>query len=215
MKKINLLIIFGFLAFTADVLNADHCPFDWNIRLNKRLEFTNSTIPEIITKLNAVVSKQTNGKIAKVAIWDPSPTTIIKITDDKWIVEKMDALIKKYREYVTPIYVKKEKQTPSVVFRKNMPLAFYLKGLGYGSHISYKETEKGAVFSRRPIWLECRIYRIADALLKRVKEYKKTRKEPGGGHWKFSRLRMARGQKGRSRVIGQKSFVTGSAFGRH
>ena len=65
---------------------AHNCPYEWNIRLAKGIEFKETPLSSAVDQINAAVRVATKGRIPKAIILDTTPVTITKENSDPEII---------------------------------------------------------------------------------------------------------------------------------
>jgi hypothetical protein len=164
-----LLVLLPMLAY------GHSCPYDWNVELSKELSFRESSVSNVINAVNAAVREQTKGRIKQAAILDTTPVKISMVPASSHLTNEMTILVNRYREQMAPIIAKGaqgyETCPVTVTFPRKFPIACTLKMIGQATaEMGYEEKKEGAIFSRWPKELECRAYKVSDALLARVEQ---------------------------------------------
>ena len=144
------------------------CTYDWNIPLREPLSLYLLTVSDAVERLNAVVRSATTNRIPRVAIVDASPSRITLITDDPSLSNEMSALVTAYHAITGPLIAKGvhggyETHVEVNNIPARTPVACALAEVT--ASMTSEETPQGVIIRRCPATLECRVYRVTDALV--------------------------------------------------
>lgn len=176
MKR-KLAVVSAVFVAVSGFASAHNCPYEWNIQLTKGIVFKEMPVSKVVDQINAAVREATKGRIKNAIILDATPVTIAKETADPEISRLMDVLIARYQKEMAPVIAKGAAgyETCPVTYdiKPNFHLACEISMIAAAAEMRYREKKEGAVLSRWPKTLECRAYKVSDALLKRVEEKQK------------------------------------------
>ena len=176
MKRKLAVVAAVFVAISGSA-SAHNCPYEWNIQLTKGIVFKETPVSKVVDQINAAVREATKGRIKNAIILDTTPVTITRETADPEMSRLMGVLIDRYQKEMAPVIAKGAAgyETCQVTddIKPNFHLACEISMIAAAAEMRYMEKKEGAVLSRWPKALECRAYKVSDALLRRVEEKQK------------------------------------------
>jgi hypothetical protein len=149
----------------------------WDVRLPKDLSFKGMALSNAVYIINAAVRESTADRIPKAIVLDIGPTVITKTGVDEETNSNMDLLIKRYHKEMPPIIAKGAEGYETCPVWENFTTRFHISdvsmGLAMECGMNFDFQQQGVVLRSPRKFLECRAYKVTDALLKLVEERQK------------------------------------------
>jgi hypothetical protein len=151
--------------------------YTWDVRLPKDVPGKGTSLSNAVDIINAAVRESTTDRIPKVIILDVGPVTITKVCADQDLNSNMDVLIERYHTEMAPIIAKGAEGYETCPVWENFPARCRLSDvsivLAMNCGMDFDYTQDGVVLKSPRKLLECRAYKVGDALLKLVEERQK------------------------------------------
>jgi hypothetical protein len=151
--------------------------YPWDVRLPKDLSFKGMALSNAVYIINAAVRESTANRIPKAIVLDIGPVIITKAGVDEEINSNMDVLIERYHTEMPPIIAKGAEGYETCPVWRNFPASFHISdvsmSLAMVCGMNFEFRSDYVVLKSPRKFLECRVYKVSDALLKLVEEKKK------------------------------------------
>ena len=139
------------------------------------MRFTNATIIDVVSTVNAAVAKASNGSIAEAVFLDRTPATILVYPSDSPYNTDMEKLIDKYRNDETNWMNRGacglETFRYTGTFECSLECDFQM--LAMWAELNYNEEfADGIYIGRSPAHLECHAYKVSAGLKQMAEELK-------------------------------------------
>ena len=149
----------------------------WDVRLSNELSFDGVSLSNAVNEVNATVCGATKTQFPQVIILDVRPVVITKIGLGEETNSNMDALIERYQTEVPPLIAKGAESSETCPVWEHFPAGFHVSDVGMGlamlCEMEFEFRPDGFVLKSPRKHLECRVYKVSDALLALVGERQK------------------------------------------
>jgi len=186
-SRIILTVFFGiigiYLAFCtiaswlAAKTVAHQRPYRWDAFVLPEQHFTNATIIDVVSTVNAVVAKSSNGTVTQAVFLDKTPADIIAYPSDDALKTDMENLIEDFRTDETnwmnrgACGFETFRYTGTFMARHSLGCEFQM--LAEWTHLNYEEKPDAIHLGRNPAHLECRSYKITSGLKQMAEDLKR------------------------------------------
>jgi hypothetical protein len=172
-----LVVLIGFVLLITIGACSHATRYAWDVRLPKDLPVKGTSLSNTVDIINAAVRESTAGRIPKVIILDVGPVTVAKVCVDQDLNSNMDVLIERYHTEMAPIIAKGAEGYETCPVWENFPLRYRLSDasitLAMECGMDFEYRQDGVILKNPRKLLECRAYKVSDALLKLVEERQK------------------------------------------
>lgn len=151
-------------------------PYRWDAFALPEQHFTNATIIDVVSTVNAAVAKASNGSITQAVFLDRNPADIIAYPSDPALKTDMDKLIGDFRNDETnwmnrgACGFETFRYTGTFMARHSLGCEF--QELAEWAHLNYEERSDAIHLGRNPAHLECRNYKISAGLKQMAEDLK-------------------------------------------
>jgi hypothetical protein len=143
-------------------------PYSWDAFALPEQHFTNATIIDVVSTVNAVVAKASNGSVTQAVFLDRTPADIIDRPSNSALKTDMEKLIGAFRADETnwmnrgACGFETFRYTGTFMARHSLGCEF--QELAEWAHLDYEEKPYAIHLKRNPSHLECRSYKISSGL---------------------------------------------------
>lgn len=152
-------------------------PYHWDAFALPEQHFTNSTIIDVVSAVNATVAKASNGSVTQAVFLDKTPADIIAYPSDAALKIDMGKLIEDFRTDETNWMNRGacgfETFRYTGTFMAGHSLGCEFQELVEWAHLSYEERPDAIHLGRNPAHLECRNYKISSGLKQMAEDLKR------------------------------------------
>ncbi|MGD0349959.1 MAG: hypothetical protein ABSB84_06560 [Verrucomicrobiota bacterium] len=142
--------------------------YRWDAFALPEQHFTNATIIDVVSAVNAVVTKVSNGSVTQAVLLDKTPADIIAYPSDPALKTDMDKLVRDFRNDETNWMNRGacgfETCRYTGTFMAGHSLGCEFQALAEWVQLNYKEKPDAIHLGRNPAHLECRSYTITSGL---------------------------------------------------
>jgi hypothetical protein len=152
-------------------------PYRWDAFVLPEQNFTNATIIDVVSTVNAVVAKASNGSVTQAVFFDKTPTDIIAYPSDAALRMEMEKLIEDFRTDETNWLNRGAcgfetcRYTGRFMAGHSLGCEFLM--LAEWTHLNYEEKPDAIHLGRNPAHLECRSYKITSGLKQMAEDLKR------------------------------------------
>jgi len=178
MKLITVLLALVGFALLVTIGACSHATrYAWDVHLPKDLSVKGTSLSNAVDIINGAVRESTANRIPKAIILDVGPVTITKVPADQYLNTNMDVLIERYHTEMAPIIAKGAEGYETCPVWEYFPARLRLSdvsiALAMECDMDFEYRQNGVVLKSPRKFLECRTYKVSDALLKLVEERQK------------------------------------------
>jgi hypothetical protein len=179
--KTKLIAILMALVGSALLITIGSCSYGtqyaWDVRLPRELPADGTSLSNAVDIINAAVRESTANRIPNAIILDVGPVTITKVAAGQDLNTNMDVLIERYHTEMAPIIAKGAEGYETCPVSENFPARLRLSdvsiALAMECGMDFEYRQDCVVLKSPRKFLECRAYKVSDALLKLVEERQK------------------------------------------
>jgi hypothetical protein len=172
-----LLSAFATLTLSSCSKVAHQRPYRWDAFALPAQHFTNATIIDVVSTVNAAVAKASNGSFTQAVFLDKTPADIIAYPSDPALKTDMDKLIEDFRKDETnwmnrgACGFETFRYTGSFMAKHSLGCEFQM--LAEWTQLNYEEKPDAIHLGRNPAHLECRSYKITSGLKQMAEDLRK------------------------------------------
>ena len=152
-------------------------PYRWDAFALPEQHFTNATITEVVSIVNATVAKASSGSVTQAVFLDTTPAGIIVYPFDTALKGDMEELVEDFRRDETNRVSRGacgfETLRYTGAFMARHSLACELREVAEWAQLEYQEKPDAIHLGRNPTRLECRAYKISSGLKQMAEELEK------------------------------------------
>jgi len=152
---------------------AHQLPYKWDSYVRPDLQFTLEPMSNVIAKLNAVIRNVSSNAVPEAVKLDTTPTKIVKVGSNPSIDPYMNQLIADFRENEKEMSGRGAEGFESTPFTGSLDghhsLWCTLAGPDNGG-LEWEAKHDALHVSRMPRLMECRVYRVTDGLVERMRQ---------------------------------------------
>ena len=186
-SKIILAVVSGFIliylvfcaiaSWSSARTVAHQRPYRWDAFALLEQHFTNATIINVVSMVNALVARTSNGSVTQAVVLDNTPADIVVSPSDSALKDDMDNLAADFRKDETNWLSRGacgfETCRYSGKFMARHSLGCEFQILAEWTQLNYEEKSDAIHLGRNPAHLECRSYRITSGLKHMAEDLKK------------------------------------------
>lgn len=169
-----LIALVGFALLTTIGACSHATRYAWDVRLPKDLPANGISLSNAVDAINTVVRESTANRIPKVITLDVGPVMITKVAADQDLSTNVDVLIERYHTEMAPIIAKGAEGYETCLVWEDFPARLHVSDvsitLAMDCSMNFEYRQDGIVLKNPRKYLECRAYKVSDALLKLVEE---------------------------------------------
>jgi hypothetical protein len=152
-------------------------PYRWDAFILPEMSFTNASVAEIVSKINAEVMKASNGSVTQAIFFDTSPTQILADSSDPAVKAEMVKLAEAFRKGETNWISRGiggyETFPCSETFMSGHSLGCAFRAVSDWAQLSYEEKPDAIHLGRAFRQFECRSYKVTPRLAQMAADLKK------------------------------------------